>query len=424
VNLCVGVVQIKRMNRFCIALVAIAACVCGCLAEYKFGQCEQGHPIIMIPGIYGTILNIVADIPESVPVHWYCKRQLTERRIWINAAMELQYPCFYTYMGQNFSVDEMKWKKTEGVNLTVAKWGTTYAVDTLDPDGLMKYAIPYYHKMIEAFKKVGYVDGVNMAGGGFHWIDAPNVEWVERMKKLIEDFYEKNGNTVVLVAHSMGCPYTYYFLQTAGDAWVKKYIHKLIVVSPAWMGSVKALDFMFDGFDYGVPIAGKVLAPLARHVPSVWMLLPWADAFKGKIMATSPSKNYTFDMLAELLKDVGADNVDAKLKTTMGVFDKFDNYAKPPPVPVIALLGRNVDTVTQLNFKKDVVPCDPDGTWTADSRTLGDGDGTVPADSLRYPTDKWAAMGADVQVHYFDKAEHVKILYTDEVINMVVNEAC
>jgi len=413
------------MNACVVALIVFALCVCGTHAEYKFGECQKGHPVVMVPGIFGTVLNIEADIPSSVSVPWYCKRKISETRLWINAAMQIELPCFYTYIGENFSIEKKKWEHAEGVNITVAKWGTTYAVDTLDPSALLKKAIPYYHDMIEALKKVGYIDGVNMVGGGYLWHEVPTDEWAHRLMSLVEDMYSKNGNTpVIMVCHSMGAPFSYFMLQTAGDEWIKKYIHKLIYVAPAWMGSLNALNFMFDGFDHAIPIAGKVLAPLSRHIPTVWMLLPWADAFKGDTMATSPSKNYTFDMLAELLKDIGADYVDEKLESTMGIYSKYNNYAKPPPVPVITHLGTGLKTVESIYFKKDLKPCDPDGTWTEDGRNYGDGDGTVPIKSLKYPTEKWAAMGVDVKTYYHDGGEHVKMLYDPDIIQSVVDEAC
>jgi len=413
------------MNAFSVVFVALILCVCGSVATPVFGQCEKGHPVLMIPGIFGTILHIDADIPPSVSLPWYCTRKYSNRRLWIDATMELRYPCFSAYLGQNFSATDMKWVKTEGVNLSVPEWGKVYAVDTLDPSAVMKNVIPYYHDMIQALENVGYIDGVNMAGGGYQWYDVPTEEWAHKIMDLIEDMYSKNNNNpVVVVSHSMGAPFSYFMLQTAGDAWVKQHIHKLIYVAPAWMGSPKALNFMFDGIDYKIPIAGKALAPLSRHVPTVWMLLPWADAYKGKIMATSPSKNYTYDMIEDLLNDIGAQDVEAKLKTTMGVFNKYNNYENPPPVPVITYMGRNVDTLSTLVFKKDIVKSDPEGTWTDDSVLYGDGDGTVPAESLRYPTDKWASKGADVETHYIDKAEHVKILYNQDLINAVIAEAC
>jgi len=340
--------------------------------------------------------------------------------------MELEYPCFYTYMGQNFSAETMKWSLTPGVNLSIPKWGTTYAVDTLDPDAIIKkIAVPYYHDMIEALKKVGYVDGVNVAGGGFHWYQPPNAEWVQRMMALIKDLYEKNGNTpVILVAHSMGAPYSYYLIRSVGDDWMKKYVHKIFYVAPAFMGSVNALNFMFDGFDYKIPIAGKVLAPLSRHVASVWMLLPFADAFKGEIVAYTPHKNYTFDMIPDLLKEIGVPDVDAKLKTTQGILLTFNNYDRPPPVPTEFILGRGLPTIHALKFKKDIQKCDPDGNWDIDGRENGDGDGTVPAESLKYCFEKWRDMGAETSVHYIEKGPHVGLIYDQRVIEMVVNAAC
>jgi len=280
--------------------------------------------------------------------------------------------------------------------------------------------------MIEAFKKVGYIDGVNMAGGGYLFHDIPRMEWVHDIINLVEQFYSKNGNSrVILICHSMGAPFSYFLLQTAGDEWVKKYIYKMIYISPAWMGSVKSLNFMFDGIDHTVPIAGKIFAPLSRHFPSAFFLLPWADAFKGLIMASSPSKNYTYDMIPDILKDVGLNDVDDKLQASLyGFIQKFDNYAKPPPVPVITYIGRGLKTPSQLVFKKDLKPLDPDGRWDHDGLLYDDGDGTVPWQSLKYPTEKWTKMGADVKTIYYDNGEHVKMLYDEKLIQSIIDEAC
>jgi len=406
-------------------LFCVFLCV-SCVSAARFGQCEKGHPVFMIPGIFGTVLNMEADIPADVPIPSDCKRKVADHRFWIHALDELHYSCFSTYFGHNYSSAEKKWERVPGVKISVPEWGKTFAVDTLDPSPLAKYAIPYYHNMIKALEKRGYVDGVNMAGGGFLWYEPPSDEWAKQAMELIENLVNKNnGVPAIIVSHSMGAPVSYYLIKYAGDAWVKKYVHKLIYVSPAWLGAVKALDIMFDGFDYFLPIAGKYFAPLARHLPGCWMLLPWGgEAFKNMTLATTPSRKYTFDQLVDLLTAAGAGDVAGKLKATQGVFEKWNHYSEPPPVPVVSYMGYGKDTVVGITFKNDIKPADPDGEWTHDGRVLGNGDGTVPEESLRYVTDKWASMGVDVTTHFIKGGEHLDLLRDSSIVDAVVDEAC
>ena len=149
-----------------------------------------------------------------------------------------------------------------------------------------------------------------------------------------------------------------------------------------------------------------------------------AAAFEGELLATSPSRNYTFGEVALLLEDVNATDVQGKLRTTQGVFAAWDNYARVPPVPVVTYVGTGLSTTLGMTFKKDVQPCDPDGTWTSGGRTQADGDGTVPTQSLRYATDKWAARGADVRTVVVKKGGHLDMLRTASIVNEIVAEAC
>lgn len=123
----------------------------------------------------------------------------------------VEQPCFSAYLGQNYSSKEGKWKPMRGVNISIPDWGKTYSVDTLDPAPLAKYAIPYFHKMIETLKKRGYTDGVNMAGGGFHWYEPPSKDWVLALMQVVENMVSNSGGVpAVLVAHSMGAPLVCY----------------------------------------------------------------------------------------------------------------------------------------------------------------------------------------------------------------------
>jgi len=224
----------------------------------------------------------------------------------------------------------------------------------------------------------------------------------------------------------MGGPFTYYLLKTLGDEWTRTFVKKVIFVAPAFMGSPKAIDAMFNGVECTLPINTDFLGPLARHLPTAWMLFPWATAFGdgNDIFATTPHKVYTFKQINELLKDVGMTDADLMLNETRKMIDKWNEYSEPLPVPVITHLGTGMQTTKSLSFNQDLFHQDPDGKWPHSGHGYCDGDGTVPLVSSSYPTIKWKRMGRDVQTFFHPGAEHLAILKTNEVINNVINEAC
>lgn len=69
-----------------------------------------------------------------------------------------------------------------------------------------------------------------------------NQQYFVNLKKLIEDTYQMNNNTpVVMIAHSMGGPMSLYFLNLQSQAWKNMYIAKLVTLSGVWGGSMKAV---------------------------------------------------------------------------------------------------------------------------------------------------------------------------------------
>lgn len=57
-------------------------------------------------------------------------------------------------------------------------------------------------------------------------------QWQKDLLALIEDTYVRSGNqSVVLVAHSMGCIYSLYFLNQQPITWKSKYLAKFVPIS-------------------------------------------------------------------------------------------------------------------------------------------------------------------------------------------------
>jgi len=200
-----------------------------------------------------------------------------------------------------------------------------------------------------------------------------------------------------------------------------------VPMAPAWMGAVKAFDFMLEGVDFDLPIAGKYFAPLMRHLPSLWFLLPKAEAFPDMVLATSPSKTYTFKDMEELFNDGNLSYVEGKLRDAKGAyFDLIDDYNTLPydKLRVRQFMGCGKDTVVGLNFAEDIKPHDPDGTWESCKRVTGDGDHTVPIQSLVYAPNKWAEHGYDVEVYKFEGVSHVDLIQNEEAIEKVIELVC
>lgn len=59
-----------------------------------------------------------------------------------------------------------------------------------------------------------------------------NSEYFKKLKHLIESTFAANKNRrIFLISHSMGAPYSLYFLNHADDAWKEKYIDGWITIS-------------------------------------------------------------------------------------------------------------------------------------------------------------------------------------------------
>jgi len=378
-----------------------------------------------MPGIMGTVLHGSANFTSFYSLPDECPHQFDDRLLWIDVNQMINYACFKEYFRSDYNPKSKKWERVEGMSFTVPKFGSTYAMDNLAPNGIgVGDLVPYYHKMIEKFESIGYVDGETLLGAGYDWKELPTDQWIKDVQKLIEEAVRKTGEKAVLITHSMGCPFSYYFLMKMGDAWVEKYIHMYIPMAPAWMGAVKAFDFMLTGIDRDLPIAGKFFAPLMRHIPTLWFLLPWKEAFPNMALATTPSKNYTFDELEDLLNAGNASYVEGKIADARKLFKDFNLYEKCPPVPVRAFVGYGKNTVMRLDFKRDIEPHDPDGVWETCSREMGDGDGTVPSESLNYVTNKWIKAKKDVQVFSYYNMGHLPIVKNADVIEKVLSLFC
>jgi len=255
------------------------------------------------------------------------------------------------------------------------------------------------------------------------------------LKKLVK---ENNGKKVVLISHSMGCPFTYYLFMKKGDQFVKDYIHTWIPTAPAWMGAPKALKAMFN-FNLLEDLGGKTpfwkwkkeqdravlhVTPLTRKIPSVWFLLPQEKAFGDKVILKTPKKEYKFNQIKEILNTIGGSGyADGRFDEAKTPFKTINNYEKKPPVPIYVAYGKGEKTAMKLELKEELDEWNLDKEWPLSIVRYGDGDGTVPIQSLsffnnQHPKDK------DVKELSYENADHVGILEDDRYLLNALNLAC
>ena len=137
----------------------------------------------------------------------------------------------------------------------------------------------------------------------------------------------KNGNTkVVLIAHSMGCTMSLYFLNQQSQTWKKKYIRSLVTLAGPWGGSVKSLEVAAVGTDLGFDIPIEDLKEDIRFVertqPSLAWMMPSSDIWlPGDVLVKEPNANLeiTTENLSVFFNGIGVPNMTPMYQDTQAL---------------------------------------------------------------------------------------------------------
>ena len=331
------------------------------------------------------------------------------------------------YMKLRWNETEEKWYTVPGMNMTVPRFGEFYSVESLDPSMVFKKISQTFLKFKKHMVALGYTDGVDLVSAGYDWRLPPDAAWMSATRELVERVVRRTGRKAVLVAHSMGCLYTYAFLKSQEQEWVDRYVDSFVAAAGPWAGTAKAVNSFFVGFGDYVPIAGNAYAPLARNLVSTWLLLPRAIAFGADaLLATTPSRNYTYADVARLLDDSGMDHTAAKLAAGWDIFTRWShNYTEPLSVPTVCLAGSAQATPGTLVFTKDIERGTPNGKWTHSKTSIAiDGDGTVPLVSAEYACRQWAHSGGSTTSHTLSGAPHLGMVKDTRFFRVVTDLAC
>ena len=213
--------------------------------------------------------------------------------------------------------------------------GNVKDVEYLDTGLLMDFTA-YYALTAQKLVALGYKANVTLHGAPYDFRRAANEqqEYFTELRNLIQKNYEtvrcflvsnaiifskfKNNNTrVVLVAHSMGCTMSLYFLNQQTKAWKDKYIKSLVTLAGPWGGSAKSLEVVTVGTDLGfenIPIESEALKESIKFVertqPSLAWMMPSSDIWPGDVLVKQePNIEITTANLQRYFKAIGVPNM-------------------------------------------------------------------------------------------------------------------
>ena len=369
------------------------------------------NPVILVPGLMGSALETKVSSPSN------CAGMSDWSRTWVALGNLWGGHCWMSNLARSFDGKTGTFTPPHGVETRVLDFGGVSGIDYLGRSG--KYGVPgtsYMSGLVQKLVAAGYQVGKNLFGAPYDWRSTPttleNEGYYKNLKTLIEKTRSSTGRRVHLVAHSMGAPYTLYFLNKVVDAkWKEQNIANLISLSGAFAGAPEALravlsgdsdSFVFWGLHLLRPLDARLMEATGGGFQFLIPFRPpglpegavWPDTeVLGTVQMTNssaPPRSFSFQDLDALVQ-LGVASASLKTneetrsmaKSMEALWQWMRNpatsphqYVRDPGVPMYCLYGDNMATQTGYAW--------PSPDFDQSPLLLhGDGDGTVPADSLR-----------------------------------------
>jgi hypothetical protein len=236
-------------------------------------------PVLLVPGIAGSILEAVDDAGNK-------------ERVWVRIlAAEHE---FRDKLWSKFDASTGKTISVNGKTHIVVpedRYGL-YAIDTLDPDMIIgDDTVYYYHDMIVEMIKWGYQEGKTLFGFGYDFRQSNRLsETLDRFSKKLESVYQASGGKKInLVTHSMGGLLVKCFVSLHGDVF-EKYVKSWIAIAAPFQGApgyintslLNGMSFV-EGWESNFFISKWSMQQLLLECPSIYELLAnsnfhWKDA--------------------------------------------------------------------------------------------------------------------------------------------------
>lgn len=368
-------------------------------------------PIILVPGLAGSRLEYINQSMSD----W--------KTLWIDAAKVTNYKEWIAQLSVKYDADKETYESADGIAIRPADYGGVGGIDYLEPN--MPLVSGYFATLIKALKETGYTVGKNLFGAPYDWrLSTPHtistLNITSNLKALVELAYGLNNRKVHLLGHSMGTAVIYEFLtRHVTPEWKEKYIASYIPTSPPLGGSFEALAHLISPHAWNaIPVPASIIHPLALGIAGIHWMLPNKNAFGDDrhIVTLNVSGQVTNITMKNITYPFTISNRTSLQKTVEHIFRDV-NHFEPPNVPVHVIYSNGRDTAASLTYTcKTLEEC-----WENDTMEVnGDGDGTVPIESLKAALGWKGQQSQSVKETVIPKESHMNILKTTTFCDAVI----
>lgn len=365
-------------------------------------------PVILIPGLGGSILEAKWDIKDSP--RFYCQTKETDwAQIWpsIFSAIPFENICWANLI--KTETDGNHIKSSKGVQTRAKDFGGLKGINILDQVDLYLLNVPivkYFEETSKKLKSLGYN---NLYGAPYDFRLILDQDYLKnyniRLKKLIEEAWDKSGKRkVTLISHSLGGPVTSYFINSHTKAWKDKYLKKFIAISGPFGGATESLSACLTGETAGIPVSKLFMKKLERDYAGVIWMLNEPNTWRDIPIINGKGTNY----IPKAMEEAGTP-LSGKLWENRAL-SVWPQTLRNPGLEMHLVYGTKVKTLFSLNY--------PNLDFKNPSYTYeNEGDGTVPGISLESPiyTHGWNVTS----VHKLSGATHLGILNDKRWLNLI-----
>ncbi|KAK9159464.1 hypothetical protein Syun_005805 [Stephania yunnanensis] len=374
---------------------------------------EALDPVLLVSGIGGSILNS-RD-----------KKSKGEIRVWVwlfLADLEFRKKAWSIYNPKSGYTECLD--KNSEVVVPEDDYGL-YAIDILDPSWFVKLfhlsEVYHFHDMIDMLVGCGYKKGTTLFGYGYDFRQSNRIDKaLDGLKVKLSTAYKASGGRKVnIISHSMGGLLVLCFLSLHHDVF-SKYVNKWITIACPFQGApgcindalLTGLQFV-HGFESHFFVSRWTMHQLLIECPSIYEMLPnptftwkkqpqihvWRKQPEGEektlpVKVESYGPNDSFALFAEALKNnklnYNGNTVPLPfnfsiLKWAIGTRQVFENARLPDGVKFYNIYGTSHNTPFDVCYGSEASPIKdlPQICHTMPVYTYVDGDGTVPAESVK-----------------------------------------
>jgi len=353
------------------------------------------RPMILLPGLYGS--NLYATT-QDYSKHWYCPSKMKNELFWVGYKFVIPplYNCLFEMLRADYDESTDRVISPPGLSVDVLDFGGSDGISYVDTGIGGWHMFEVFGHMIDYLKKQGYTVKKNLFGCPYDWrlaMSGVESSIFPKMKALIENSYVINGESACLLGYSLGGFVINRFLNNyVTEEWKAKYVHKVIMLAPAYAGSIDTLDVAWNQYFPILPfLKTDEIKNTVQYIPALHVLFPNHVVYGNQPIIFGPNgEKVTAAQVPQFLidhKKVEGKSIKMMLKNV--------EYSKAEPktmkVPTYMLFNSGIETLHELKFNEGY---DKDPVMTYQP-----GDGTVPSRGPLYACDHWGSEKYPIVCH-------------------------